>query len=241
MIIDIDIGNTRVKWRVCDGADLIARGAQNTDTLIDGAALQLDSVPGLDAARICSVADVFVGQNIQRQLHMRDEIEARFARVSRRAGGVECGYSTVEALGTDRWLAMLAGYARVAGATLVVDAGSALTLDIISIEGRHLGGYIVAGQRLMRSALWRGTHAVKVAPTPVGNLLEPPTNTLDAVCNGGLLSATAMIEKIARQHCAAIVITGGDGRSLAAHLAEPALCVDDLVLEGLEVTGVAWQ
>jgi len=136
---------------------------------------------------------------------------------------------------------MLAGYARVAGATLVVDAGSALTLDIISIEGRHLGGYIVAGQRLMRSALWRGTHAVKVAPTPVGNLLEPPTNTVDAVCNGGLLSATAMIEKIARQHCAAIVITGGDGRSLAAHLAEPALCVDDLVLEGLEVTGVAWQ
>ena len=241
MIIDIDIGNTRVKWRVRDGADVIARGAQETDTLIDGAALQLDDVPRLCAARICSVADLCVGQNIQRQLHTRDDIEARFAQVSRRAGGVECGYATVEALGTDRWLAMLAGFQRIGGATLVVDAGSALTLDIVSLEGRHLGGYIVAGQRLMRGALWRGTHAVKVASTPVGNLLVPPTNTLDAVGNGGLLSATAMIEKLAGQHGAAIVMTGGDGRLLAAHLDVPALCVDDLVLEGLAVAGVVWQ
>ena len=241
MIIDIDIGNTRVKWRVRDGADVIARGAQKTDTLIDGAALQLDDVPRLCAARICSVADLSVGQTIKRQLHTRDDIEARFAQVSRRAGGVECGYSAFEALGTDRWLAMLAGFQRIGGATLVVDAGSALTLDIVSTEGRHLGGYIVAGQRLMRSALWSGTHAVKVASTPYGNLLVPPTNTLDAVGIGGLLSATAMIEKIARQHEAAIVMTGGDGRLLAAHLAAPALCVDDLVLEGLEVAGVVWQ
>lgn len=241
MIIDIDIGNTRVKWRVRDGARPIARGTQNTDRLIDGAALQLDQVPRLSAARICSVADDSVGQNIQRQLRTRDDIEARFARVSRRAGGVECGYSPVEALGTDRWLAMLAGFQRVAGATLIVDAGSALTLDIVTAEGRHLGGYIVAGQRLMRSALWRGTHAVKVDSTPVGNLLVPPTNTLDAVGNGGLLSATAMIEKIARQHCAAIVMTGGDGRLLAAHLAVPTLYFDDLVLEGLAAAGVAWQ
>ena len=60
---------------------------------------------------------------------------------------------------------------------LVVDAGSAITIDLIGPQGVHLGGYISPGLRLMREALWQGTAKVQVDRVESLNMLVPGTFT----------------------------------------------------------------
>ncbi|MDP1069535.1 type III pantothenate kinase, partial [Klebsiella pneumoniae] len=65
-------------------------------------------------------------------------------------------------MGVDRWLAMLAAWQRVGQSCWVVDCGSAITLDLLDAEGRHQGGYILPGLRLMQQSLLGNTAEVRV-------------------------------------------------------------------------------
>ena len=121
---------------------------------------------------------------------------------------------------------------------LVVDAGSAITIDLIGPQGVHLGGYISPGLRLMREALWQGTAKVQVDRVESLNMLVPGTCTQDAVNRGCLLAVVATIEKLASQYPASIVITGGDATVVAEALSLTSDHVPDLVLDGLTVNGV---
>ena len=69
----------------------------------------------------------------------------------------------IESLGVDRWLALLAAHRHAPTEPLMVlDCGSAITLDLLVVGGRHLGGYIVPGLALMRSSLLSETAGVAV-------------------------------------------------------------------------------
>src|SRR5699024_1677202 len=72
-------------------------------------------------------------------------------------GGVKTKYRYPERLGADRWAAAVGAYAASKKAVCVVDCGSAITFDAVDSAGRHLGGLIVPGWNLMRSALHLGT------------------------------------------------------------------------------------
>ena len=61
------------------------------------------------------------------------------AEVSAEAAGVTCGYKDFHQLGVDRWLALVAAYRKYAKPIIVVDAGSAVTIDIVDGDGLHLG------------------------------------------------------------------------------------------------------
>ncbi|MDE0842243.1 MAG: type III pantothenate kinase [Porticoccaceae bacterium] len=241
MIAEIDIGNTRIKWRVRDGQRHVSRGVQPTRSILEGTPLALGDLQVISEARLCCVAMSEVGLKIQRQLFDQYAISARFAAVSQNAGGVVCGYHQLDSLGVDRWLALLAGYQLVAGAVVVVDAGSALTIDLVTADGTHLGGYIAPGQQLMRSALWQGTNAVKVPAVQVDEAMQPATNSAQAVALGGLLGAVAMVEKLSLQYAATPILTGGDGPLLSRALSIRGLHVKDLVLDGLAIEDVVFH
>ena len=245
MILQIDVGNTQTKWRVMDGVNIASRGSQLTDSLIGGP-LNLPNVSSLTGARLCSVAAAQSTNLITQQLAEADGVTLQIAKVSEQAGGVSCGYDHLSTLGVDRWLAIVAAYRCYRRAVLIVDVGSAMTLDLVSPEGAHVGGYILPGLRLMRDALWRGT--AKVRPTqdlgPLEsietiNMLVPGTLTADAVSRGCLLAAVAIVEKIASTYPVTVVITGGDGEVLIEALSLKTDYKPDLVLDGLAVEDIA--
>lgn len=237
MILDIDAGNSFVKWRVKDGPEEHSAGSQATaQVLSDG--LSLPQLQRLDQARIACVASHELAAAVGEQLQRQFNIELQIARVSSQVGGVSCGYAEPETLGIDRWLAAIASYQRYCGAVLVVDAGSAITIDLVGPQGEHLGGYISPGLRLMRDALWQGTDRVQVAEAEPLNLLVPGNCTADAVNRGCLLAAVASIEKLASQYPASLVVTGGDAPTVAAALSLAVDHVPNLVLDGLAVSGV---
>lgn len=237
MILDIDAGNSFVKWRVVDDSEVIAAGSEATEQ-VSKQGLDLTRIEGLNQARISSVANRGLAEKLREQVQQQFNVEMQIARVSSIVSGVSCGYTEPETLGIDRWLAVVAAYQRYLGPVLVVDAGSAITIDLIGPQGVHLGGYISPGLRLMREALWQGTAKVQVDRVESLNMLVPGTCTQDAVNRGCLLAVVATIEKLASQYPASIVITGGDATVVAEALSLTSDHVPDLVLDGLAVNGV---
>jgi len=166
-----------------------------------------------------------------------------------------------ERVGTDRLLAALAAYRRTGGACIVVDAGTAVTVDAVDERGVFLGGAILPGLGLMARALAEGTAQVPmVEPPGPGEPLGPAIgrNTRAAVRAGlvrGWPAAVGAVVEAVRTELGAgpvpVVVTGGDAlrlspEALGAPAAVPAdgsagpavVRVPDLVLEGLVL---AWR
>lgn len=74
--------------------------------------------------------------------------------------GVTNAYQKPETLGVDRWLAMLGAYNEQPKPTLIIDAGTAITVDWVDAQGQHLGGWITPGVELMQNALLARTPKV---------------------------------------------------------------------------------
>jgi len=237
VILDIDAGNSFVKWRVKDISDVIASGHESTEQ-VSKQGLDLKKIESLNQARISSVTNPALAEKVREQVRQQFNVDLQIARVSSMVSGVTCGYTEPETLGIDRWLAVVAAYQRYREPVLVVDAGSAITIDLVGPQGVHLGGYISPGLRLMRDALWQGTEKVQVDSVESLNMLVPGACTQDAVNRGCLLAVVATIEKLASQYPASIVITGGDAPVVAEALSLTSDHIPDLVLDGLAVTGV---
>ncbi len=237
MILDIDAGNTRIKWRVLDQGRAISCGDQLTESVRQLAALDITDAESIQRIRLSSVAGSDIIESLQNQFNCPLE----FAVVDESAAGIICGYKDYQQLGVDRWLAVIAAHKKTADSLIVIDAGSAVTIDIVGAQGAHQGGYIVPGLRLMHQALWQGTEHIKVEAKSVANITTPGRSTDDAVDKGCLLLLVSTIESLVNQYGCKLVITGGDGLILRDQLSVPADYYPDLVLEGLAVAGVGFK
>lgn len=233
MILEIDCGNTALKWRLSDGS---RRGTARWDQLeVDGSAdFTALALPEVSRVRLGSVAGD--GRTTTLVGHLESHLGARvdIAQVRSGDGGVVCGYTEPSRLGVDRWLAVQAAMAAFPGQRLlVVDAGSAITVDAC-VPGRHLGGFIGPGLQLMRQALYSGTHAVKVPDLPVAMPVGPGKDTHDAVTGALALMLRGLVAEAAARLGAVdhYVMTGGAGHLLVDEFSPSAL-VPELVLDGL--------
>jgi len=240
VILEIDAGNTRIKWRTLSTGDLrlVASGVAadeqelfvqfSSDTGLT--AVRLSCVRGPDA--IAQVAEWAAGLGISAQV----------ATVSRECAGVSNHYEDMSRLGVDRWLAMLAGFNRAQGACVIVDAGTALTIDAIDTDGSHLGGYILPGRQLQARVLQDNTR-IRLSNDPQPSI-DLGHGTEAAVVNGIYASQIALIEKVLgdcgeKSGKLTLYLAGGDAQVLNDLLA-PAAAFDteivaDLVLDGLRL------
>jgi type III pantothenate kinase len=123
----------------------------------------------------------------------------------------------------------------------VVDAGTALTLDFVSEDGTHLGGYILPGLKTMVGALVGSTALISdYRDAAQQTSISPGRNTNEAVCRGALISLVGGIERAKKEvfqgkHEKSVlcVIGGGDSRTLIDHLDGGWLLSEQLVLDGL--------
>lgn len=270
-ILQVDAGNTRIKWRVLSvaGGAAGAFGDSGLENEPDRArfsviALMHDlrekGVPFLSQAQICSVRDAAFRAELEKALLEQFGVKARFAKSVDEIAGVRNGYTRPGALGVDRWLAVLAAKARTPGAAVVLDCGTTMTLDVVTADGQHLGGYIVPGLRLQLQALAARSEALRVAADEVRHVvedeaffaavgaleegtlrLEPGHDTFGAIGNGVLNMALGFINFQHRKVQRLLgteadwFLCGGDAPLLAAHLEWPHTLAPDLVLDGLSL------
>jgi type III pantothenate kinase len=238
MILVIDAGNSRIKWRLTDRHQIVAEGGQLTPRALEDAIFSLSDMQPPSEIRIASVAGDKVVDWLYQQLRKQFDGPIRLAQVASTLGELSCAYEDPKSLGIDRWLAIAAAYNQYNEPLLVIDAGSAITMDIIGPGGQHVGGYIAPGLTLMHDALWKNTSDVRVVGSGSEELWLPGKNTQQAVNRGCLLAAVSTIESLAAQFPVRIVITGGDAKILIQAMSLSANNHANLVLDGLILDGV---
>lgn len=234
MILAIDAGNTRIKWGVHDGRGWSAQGVVGRDEAAQLAA-GLRALPGIRQAVISNVAGTECRAALQKVLDQMG-IAVRWVEAEAQACGVSNGYANPEQLGSDRWVALIAAWHSRQAACVVACAGTALTVDALSSRGRFLGGLIVPGLTMMKTAL--ATNAAGLALHD-GQLREFPATTGDAVHSGALRAMAGAVDRMRASLAACegaeplLLLAGGDAEPLQAALSGAGEIVDNLVLEGL--------
>lgn len=211
MILDVDAGNTRLKWRLRSADQVVARGAETAP----GDMASLTAVAGsVEAVRVASVGTDADWRQLVLRLAQVCRTQPRFAVPGREFQGLRSAYADPAQMGVDRWLAMVAAWQRYRSGLVIIDAGSALTIDYVDQDGQHLGGYILPGWHMHLKGLLEGTARVFADGIRERPGVAPGRNT-SACVNQGLAwlwaSWGARLEADRRRlGLVRVIISGGD-------------------------------
>lgn len=242
MILELDCGNTLIKWRVVSSGsgEVVFRGVAVSDA---GLLVELEqlSALSLQRCRLVSVRSEDETALLIAVIEDAFDLTCCLAKPALAMAGVRNGYEDYQRLGMDRWLAIVAAYQLARGACLVLDLGTAITADYVDSTGEHLGGYICPGLPLMRGLLRTHTQRIRYED-PVAGLsrpsLSPGRTTMDAVERGSLMMLRSFADAqlgMAAECLGAnfeVFLTGGDS-SLIEDVVPSARVVPDLVFIGL--------
>ena len=233
-ILAIDAGNTRIKWGVHDGHAFAA-----TRAILTAEAATLAQAWGADPPAQRAIASNVAGPGVREALEnacARSGIALEVIRSRAEQLGVRSGYADPAQLGTDRWASLIAAHAAETGHKLVVNVGTALTIDALAADGRFLGGLIVPGPALMRRSLDRGTAGLRLTE---GEYHDFPRSTPDAITSGAIHACVGAVQRMATTMAAQalgpmkVVLSGGGAGEIAPHLPFPVALRENLVLDGL--------
>jgi len=237
MILELDCGNSFIKWRIFPSGTLYI--AYSLNELF----LTLATLEGvkLCGARISSVRDNLETSQIAAKIKMRFGVKVQIAESTKFCAGVTNGYLEPEKLGVDRWLDVLGAYHLSKKACVVFDLGTAITADFVASDGKHLGGFICPGLPLMRSGLRFHTSKISYNINDTKACLKsikPGTFTAEAAERGCLVMICGFVKQQI-EHATnlfnddfAAFITGGDAK-LIHNFVPCAKFVPDLVFTGL--------
>ena len=226
----LDVGNTAIKWRLADTGGLLDQGGR---TASDPQAL-CEALAGVawSQAALTSVAGPSFDGDLTARLSKMNDIPVRQGVAEASRFGLTNAYQPPESIGADRWFAMLGAWCDDKEPLCVVDAGTAITIDVVGCDGRHEGGYIVPGVDLMRQSLTQDTRLIDVKAL-VAPAISPGSDTAECVNAGVWQAAHGAIQSIiSRYSHYRLVVTGGTGPELMA-LGLQGTHRPNLVLDGL--------
>ncbi|AGZ37382.1 pantothenate kinase [Pseudomonas sp. SWI6] len=242
MILELDCGNSFIKWRVIHTTDatIVGGGIVDSDQALVEQVAALASAH-LSGCRMVSVRSEDETEALCVLLAQAFSVEVQVAQPAQEMSGVRNGYEDYQRLGMDRWLAALGAFHLAKGACLVIDLGTAAKADFVAADGEHLGGYICPGMPLMRSQLRTHTRRIRYDDASAERALTslaPGRSTVEAVERGCVL----MLQGFARTQLEqarslwgddfAVFLTGGDA-PLVRDAVPQARVVPDLVFVGL--------
>lgn len=230
--LHIDLGNSRAKWR------LIRQDATQAQGIAEASDWEgLPNTPLIDRVALAAVAQQEVVDGLIAVLESRYVAPITQLHTPAEQLGLKNSYAQPHRMGIDRWLAMLAAWCPRQTDVVVVDAGSALTLDVVAASGQHQGGVIIPGAALSEKALLSSTGKVRF-DDPVEHALALGQSTAECVRFGIAHAQIGAIESIRDRHNlqqAQWVFTGGAGRWMRDQLGEFGDYEPDLVLMGLQI------
>ncbi len=240
----LDVGNTRLKWGLGSGGRIGKTGSVSQQKIRElGLGALTRSLPrDVDAAIASNVVGATFGTRLAGVVHAHCDCDLYFAAAKKSGYGITNRYRNPRRIGVDRWVAMVGARAEVDRACVVVDAGTAVTIDALDDEGRHLGGMILPGVVTMADSLAVRTSdipAIRVPRKPAYRDMEMFTGTTrNAVASGALQAVAGAVDRAvgalrSNGYDAELVLTGGDASRILSMLGDTALHRPNLVLKGL--------
>lgn len=237
-MLTIDIGNSRIKWALWQEDKIVASGERSYDRRNPEPAFETWAELDLpEAVNVVCVAAEPIKQALNDWMQANWSIAPTYLATTSALNGVTNAYAEPEQHGVDRWAALLGAHEICQQPVCIIDAGTAITIDLMDALGNHLGGRIMPGLALMRTALSAGTAGIAESE---GQITEFASNTADAVSSGTLHMLHAALAEVCESARAQlgnemkIIITGGSAAEIMYMENLPPMHHEpDLVLIGL--------
>lgn len=234
----LDAGNTRTKWAIADsnGVELLANG------ILESGLAELSHF-NIESAWVSCVASAQVLTNLEQGVKDHFSVNLNLAAVEREAAGMQNKYTDLARLGVDRWVAALGARSmRPEGALIVVDAGTAVTVDLVSSSNRFEGGVILPGFVTMHDALLGRTAGVESEFQQVASVIG--RNTSECVNAGAQFGLIGAVDRVISEMIASelvdnkggepqVLVMGGDAKAIAAGTSMKVELQSDLIFNGL--------
>lgn len=243
----IDIGNSRIKWAALHKGKMGPGDShprpESLDNLTDFADQTWGKIKKPRAVVVSNVAGPDYASALTAWTQEKWQVEPVFLTAEKAAFGVHNAYVVPERLGPDRWASLIAARSRHKAPLFIIDAGTAVTIDVMTADGVHQGGLIIPGLEMMRRALLERTQdlrAATIAPARSTNTLLA-RDTRDGIDGGTLYTLVAVIDRVVADISAEMgntpvrIITGGNAGNLTGLLHGDFQHIPELVLEGLAV------
>ena len=151
------------------------------------------------------------------------------------------GYSHPKKLGDDRWTAITGSFLFYQKPLIIIDCGTAISVDIVNAKGKHLGGYIFSGFDGYTECFKNAFHLknTKLKESVVMQKKSFPTKTDEGITKGYLLMVVSAIDNIYNQTVKnqrispTVLITGGYGKVISKNLSVKNKYESNLVLKCL--------
>jgi type III pantothenate kinase len=246
MLLLFDIGNTNVKFGVYDGGQIVARWRVATDrtsqpdewwvvlnTLATADGVTLRSIEGAVLSSSVPTVTPWIASMIRDRIGVEPIIVGQDTDL-----GITVDIDNPREVGPDRLVDAAAAFARFGGPTIVLDFGSATTLNVVTRDGRFIGGAIAPDIRAAHDAL-----VAKAAKLSSVDLTFPERaigrNTVASMQSGIMLGYIGLIEGLIAQmdteigEPATVVATGGFGGVFHDRCPRISVYLPDLTLDGL--------
>ncbi len=215
----VDIGHTTVKWKTCS-SNISKESVES---------FSASSLPNNKCIWLSAVAHPSIVDSIKREF-----TDVELVLPSKKHGNLTIAYESPSELGVDRFLAMLGAIDNFPSTNLlVIDLGSALTIDIVNEDGIHKGGLIMPGLMTLRKSF------VKFSTENMSQGLKGlQNNTKDAWLSGTetmlIVTIKEQIKDFQSQYSnGSVLMTGGDITKLSSELPQSLNYFENLVLDGL--------
>ncbi len=216
----VDIGNSAIKWRMLD-SEVFSQSVNNFSP---------KSLPNNQSIWLSAVAHPEIVKAIEMEFS-----DVKVVKSLSHFSSLTIAYKEPLDLGSDRFLAMLGALKHFPDRNLlIIDVGSALTIDVVNDSGEHQGGLIMPGLEAIR-----GSFAKFATNSQNLNSSSLQSSTDEAWLSGTqAMFISSIKEQITgfeiEQPDGIVTLTGGSVRSLISELPETVNYFDNLVLDGLE-------
>ena len=208
MYLLIDIGNTRIKWQQRDDKDILLTDSILVEEFMD---IDFSSNKSIDKVIVSNVNHSIVLDKLK-------EILSKFKCPIIETKPISNeylinDYEDHKTLGIDRWLTALGAWKLYQRPLLVINAGTAITIDLVELDkeskAHFKGGMILPGVAISLAVLNNSTNLID---TEIGKSQYPSLNTKDAVTTGIMTSIQGAVNLVCRKLPSSlpILLTGGD-------------------------------
>lgn len=240
----LDMGNSSCKWARSTGLDFNQVGFieyQNDDNIQRAqTVLRMLDIKNITQVHIVSVLGEQFNHEFTQQLRLLREIPITFYFSQKNSYAIALSYDDVSTYGADRYCALVAAHHHIQADKIVIDCGTATTVDVMNANGVHQGGLIMPGVGLMLESLVTKTNGIEIEAEKLDvNMLA--NNTQDAAYSGCVtqmnFALEGIIREINKQGPRVVVFTGRACKHLKySHLNDiESVQRPHLVLEGLQI------
>ena len=257
-----DVGNTRLKWAAVESTQnpsaqqkklwaysgsISSKSLQSAEHRAELADYIAKTLPKPAAIGFACVAGQEAMTNLKSLFPQWSDLDWKQLKGDSAYPGMRTLYQDPSKLGADRWAALIGARVLSNKNTLLVNAGTATTIDLLGSNGVHYGGWILPGLGLMQESLANNTAQLGLATRVEHHGFGSSTN--DAII-GGCDAAQVGAILYCMQHAKElnlpiekIWLDGGNAKVLAQEITKTHLPIKQAVevSEGLVLRGIwAW-